>query len=333
MRVRAILMGLAVAVSAAIAQGQAPATDAGGELQARFQKVHLLETIPGAMDTRLTFSPDSGKVIYCKQGFSNSYPAVWDVKAGAVQSEQKKIDGCGDYSFAGDGGITAIDFYSNKVGMNWMETHELASGKQISKQKVPGERYWYSPEDHFELVSVHGKLAVWDLSSSSMVREMDIPSAGEIVRMIPGTKLVLTYEPGAGSILVWDFESGKSLQPLPAEGRLLGWCASRDGRLLATSYPGMVRIWDIASGRVVQTLKTGEPRIFWLAFSPDGRVLASADGEGTLGFWDVEGGGEVGSVPAATYEAFLVFSPDGRLLAAAGPKGSKSVRVWEIPGR
>ncbi|MFI8522286.1 hypothetical protein ACIGEZ_31380 [Streptomyces sp. NPDC085481] len=69
-----------------------------------------------------------------------------------------------------------------------------------------------------------------------------------------------------------------------------------------------------------------------VAYRPDGRVLAAADGRGTLRLWDVSDrsrprplGEPLDSNPLAT---FLTFSPDGRTLASGG--FGEKVRMWNV---
>ena len=62
-----------------------------------------------------------------------------------------------------------------------------------------------------------------------------------------------------------------------------------------------------------------------VAFSPDGKLLATANGDATVGLWDPVTGQASGGFSGRNAVA---FSPDGTLLAAAEVGGI--VRLWDL---
>ncbi len=86
---------------------------------------------------------------------------------------------------------------------------------------------------------------------------------------------------------------------------------------------GQVTLWDVASGRELGALKGHGKGVTGVAFSRDGRLLASSGSDNTIKLWDVATRSELRTLRGHTTNIdSLDFSPDGHLLASASDDGS-----------
>jgi WD40 repeat protein len=70
-----------------------------------------------------------------------------------------------------------------------------------------------------------------------------------------------------------------------------------------------------------------------VAFSPDGKILASASHDKTIKFWDVATGMERATLKGPKAVRSVAFSPDGRMLVVAGGSIDNEpgeLKVWDI---
>jgi WD40 repeat protein len=125
---------------------------------------------------------------------------------------------------------------------------------------------------------------------------------------------------------VWDLETGKEAR-LVANEMMHRATSSPDGRRLAGGMH-KIGVWDALSGRELARLD--QPgRVFALAFSPDGRRLASSEFARPIRVWEVATNSEL--VRLAGHDGVtvaLAFAPDGRVLASGGSDGR--VRLWSL---
>ena len=115
-----------------------------------------------------------------------------------------------------------------------------------------------------------------------------------------------------------------------------------DGKTLAVGYTnGDIALWDTATQQKTALLDTASSVLWTLAFSPNGRLLASGGyKDSTISLWDVQTKTLLGAFDGHTRDtraqnhgvSTIAFSPDGKTLAS-GSGFDCTVRHWDVAVR
>jgi WD40 repeat protein len=144
-----------------------------------------------------------------------------------------------------------------------------------------------------------------------------------------------------GTARLWDVPTGQQRAALRLQaGRQARSVAfSPDGQTLAVvasvwglNYRSAVELWDLPTEQVRSTLRGHENLMEWVAFSPDGKLLATASWDKTAKLWDAATGQELATLTGHTDVIYHgAFSPDGKTLATASWDGT--VKLWHVASR
>src|SRR5262249_21045943 len=166
-------------------------------------------------------------------------------------------------------------------------------------------------------------VSLWDVAAGKKLSELPVQQgAGLRCTLSPDGRVLATV---THELKLWEAATGRLLYRLPLNSVVIrGVAFTPNGRVLAVREPEAVSLWEVASGQLIRTWSVPRPdggnvnhdfeRL--LAFTRDGRLLATDTFGGAILFWDVGTGqnvhalrGDGGPVSA------LTFAPDGKVLA------------------
>jgi WD40 repeat protein len=157
---------------------------------------------------------------------------------------------------------------------------------------------------------------------------------------------------GPGELVLWNLDTGQVLLKLPVRNGVHSRVAFspdstrlavllNDARNADSRLPGEVRMWDLVNLKELYVLRGHQGSLANLAFSHDGKRLATASAKvtdnGQVKLWDVATGHELLSLSNEAPADYLLFAPDDtRLVAATGTRivsASYLAVVWDATPR
>ncbi|MEU1338352.1 hypothetical protein [Streptomyces sp. NPDC005827] len=309
----------------AFVRGRALAvTDAGRVWDVAAGRVKTRLSAPPSFEMTVAVSPDGHTVA---TGGHNRRIFLSDLDTGRIRATltADPLDSLQAVAFSPDGHTVATGSGSGTVRL-WNAATGLAEASLTGHSATVGTLAFSPDGTTLASGSDDGTIRLWDVSSHrSTITLTGHTDAVTSVAFAPDGS---TLASGArdGTLRLWDAASRRPGATLGTPGtRAEGLALGPDGTTLAvdaesTDSPDRtVQLWNTATGDITHVLP-GHRGAAGMAFSPDGRTLATGDFSETLELWDTATGQRKKTLPKAGTAA--AFSPDGTTLATVRDLGT-----------
>jgi WD40 repeat protein/transcriptional regulator with XRE-family HTH domain len=288
----------------------------------------------------VAFSPDGNWVYTASR---DGTVKIWDVSplAGSdwlnlaghtnrVRSVAYRPDGKQLATLGYDGALKIWDAVNGKELLSIPLTDMIASMNSGGNALVGGLSY--SPDGKRLTYNDLNTTIIVDATSGAEILSLPAESAGNDVTFNPNGTQVAVFSEDAG-LRIYNSSDGKMLIELHTGSGYNGRIAfSPDGTRIAAANDTGAHVWDVGTGKKLVTFSGhGEGEgLNGIAYSPDGKWIATSGNDATIKVWDAETGGEIFTLVGHTGPTFgVAFSPDGQYLATSSV--DRTVKVWKLP--
>jgi WD40 repeat protein len=173
------------------------------------------------------------------------------------------------------------------------------------------------------------KIRVWDVSSGREKFALDGGPMIAAVAFSPDGHWLLSGG-WLKNVTLWDLTSGLQTRTWKVATTVRSLAFDADNRTFAIGMDQEISLWQVDAQHESHSLKAHKDWVTCLAFSPDGRTLASGSKDLSVRLWDLAGGQPVATLDGSSQQLLAVaFNPDGHTLASLDMTGS--VRIWDVP--
>ncbi|QLI73171.1 Vegetative incompatibility protein HET-E-1 [Metarhizium brunneum] len=289
-------------------------------------------------------SSRNGKVL--ASGSSDRTVRIWNIAEGTPIMTSLDHDGSVTaLSFATDGRFLA-SASSDKAVRLW----DADTGSQIRMLEFHGD--WVNSVTFINNITLatassDRTLRLWNITTDN-TQKFEGPGGWFNSTAFLADRNILVAASSDRTLRMWDGIMGGSEQMREGhDGSVNAVAFSPDGTWLASASSDRtrVRFWDVDEGTLIKTLAyrnhiirdegTTEDHsryVLAIAFSPNGKVIASGSSDWRVRLWRIDE-----SVPLTTLEGHrnwvraVAFSTDGKLLASASTDGT--LCLWDVEKR
>lgn len=304
----------------------------------------------------LAFSP-KGDIL--ASGSTDKTIKLWEVSSGqAVRTLTGHPKALIDLVFNPEGSMLASA--STKAIKLW----EVSSGQEVGTLTGHSDSIMniaFSPDGQLLASGSTDKtIKLWDVSTRSEKHTLEYSHEIRSIAFSPNGDMLVSGNSDM-KVALWEVATGHQLRAMEGHSRdimksdkprfinsgVSAVAFNADGSLVASAGEDLtIRIWEVSTGKELRTLtghttEEGEVRIASkdylmvfvgindIAFSPDGKWLASGGMDHTARLWEVATGNEAQTLTGHTSSVkAIAFSPDSRWLASGS--GDKTIRLWEV---